>query len=53
MLEAHLAIEWIGATRVPVDPAAPAAEAKQVFDAAAVDLVVADSATPRRSRATC
>lgn len=43
VLEAHLAIEWIGATRVPVDPAAPAAEAQQVFDVAEVELVVADS----------
>lgn len=26
-IEAHLATEWIGATRVPVDPGAPPAEA--------------------------
>jgi acyl-CoA synthetase (AMP-forming)/AMP-acid ligase II len=40
--EAFLATEWIGATRVPVDPEAPATEARAVFDAAGVDLVLAD-----------
>jgi acyl-CoA synthetase (AMP-forming)/AMP-acid ligase II len=33
-IEAHLATEWIGATRVPVDPGAPPAEAAAVFKAA-------------------
>jgi acyl-CoA synthetase (AMP-forming)/AMP-acid ligase II len=41
-IEAHLAVEWIGATRVPVDPGAPPAEAAAVFAAAAVDGVVVD-----------
>ena len=41
-VEASLAVEWIGGTRVPVDPHAPAAEAKEVFTAAGVDLVLAD-----------
>ena len=35
-IEAHLATEWIGATRVPVDPGAPPAEAAAVFKAAGV-----------------
>jgi acyl-CoA synthetase (AMP-forming)/AMP-acid ligase II len=43
-LEAHLAIEWIGATRVPVDPSAAAPEAQAVFDAASVDTVLVDGA---------
>jgi acyl-CoA synthetase (AMP-forming)/AMP-acid ligase II len=43
-IEAHLAVEWIGATRVPVDPGAPPAEAAAVFDAARVDGVVVDGA---------
>jgi acyl-CoA synthetase (AMP-forming)/AMP-acid ligase II len=43
-VEAHLAVEWIGATRVVVDPGAPAAEAKAVFDAAGVEAVLADRA---------
>lgn len=43
-VEAFLAVEWIGGTRVPVDPHAPPAEAKEVFAAAGVDLVVADRA---------
>jgi fatty-acyl-CoA synthase len=42
-IEAHLAIEWIGATRVPVDPGAPAAEAAAVFAAAKVAGVVVDA----------
>lgn len=41
-LEAHLAVEWAGGTRVPVDPGAPAAEARAVFESAAVDLVLCD-----------
>ena len=43
-VEAFLAVEWIGGTRVPVDPHAPAAEAGAVFAAAAVDAVLADRA---------
>jgi acyl-CoA synthetase (AMP-forming)/AMP-acid ligase II len=43
-IEAHLATEWIGATRVPVDPGAPAAEAAAVFRAAGVAGVVVDAA---------
>jgi acyl-CoA synthetase (AMP-forming)/AMP-acid ligase II len=44
VVEAHLAIERIGATRVPVDPAAPASEAAAVFAAARVDAVLTDPA---------
>jgi fatty-acyl-CoA synthase len=43
-IEAHLAVEWIGATKVPVDPGAPTAEARAVFEAAAVDAVLTDAA---------
>lgn len=43
-IEAHLATEWIGATRVPVDPGAPPAEAAAVFKAAGVAGVVVDAA---------
>lgn len=43
-VEAHLATEWLGATRVPVDPGAPAAEAAAVFAAAKVAGVVVDAA---------
>lgn len=43
-IEAHLATEWIGATRVPVDPGAPPAEAAAVFRAAGVAGAVVDSA---------
>ena len=43
-IEAHLATEWIGATRVPVDPGAPPAEAAAVFKAADVSGVVVDAA---------
>jgi acyl-CoA synthetase (AMP-forming)/AMP-acid ligase II len=42
-IEAHLATEWIGATRVPVDPGAPPAEAAAVFTAAGVAGVVTDA----------
>jgi acyl-CoA synthetase (AMP-forming)/AMP-acid ligase II len=38
------ATEWIGATRVPVDPGAPPAEAAAVFKAAGVSGVVVDAA---------
>ncbi len=40
--EAFLAIEWVGGTRLVVDPEVPAGEAGAIFDAAGVDLVVAD-----------
>lgn len=40
--EAHLAIEWIGGTRVPVDPGAPAAEAAAVFAAAKAKAILTD-----------
>jgi fatty-acyl-CoA synthase len=43
-VEAHLAVEWIGATKVPLDPGAPAAEAQAVFEAAGVQAVLADGA---------
>jgi acyl-CoA synthetase (AMP-forming)/AMP-acid ligase II len=43
-IEAHLATEWIGATRVPVDPGAPPAEAAAVFKAADVSGMVVDAA---------
>lgn len=43
-VEAFLAVEWIGGTRVPVDPHAPLAEAKEVFTAAGVDVVLVDRA---------
>src|SRR4051794_34329242 len=42
VVEAHLAIERIGATRVPVDPAAALSEATAVFEAARVDAVLTD-----------
>jgi acyl-CoA synthetase (AMP-forming)/AMP-acid ligase II len=44
VVEAHLAIVRIGATRVPVDPAAAAGEATAVFEAARVDAVLTDPA---------
>ena len=42
-IEAHLAAEWIGATRVPVDPGAPPTEAAAVFAAAGAAGVVTDA----------
>jgi acyl-CoA synthetase (AMP-forming)/AMP-acid ligase II len=41
-VEAFLAVEWVGGTRVPVDPNAPPAEANSVFRAADVHVVLAD-----------
>jgi acyl-CoA synthetase (AMP-forming)/AMP-acid ligase II len=41
-IEAFLAVEWIGGTRIPVDPEASAEEAQSVFRAAKVDTVLAD-----------
>jgi acyl-CoA synthetase (AMP-forming)/AMP-acid ligase II len=43
-VEAHLAVEWIGGTRVPIDPHAPAAEADAVFTSAGVGAVLVDHA---------
>jgi acyl-CoA synthetase (AMP-forming)/AMP-acid ligase II len=43
-VEAFLAVEWVGGTRVPVDPNAPGAEAAAVFTAAEVDAVLTDRA---------
>jgi fatty-acyl-CoA synthase len=43
-VEAHLAVEWVAGTRVPVDPGAPAAEAKAVFTAAGVEAALTDGA---------
>jgi fatty-acyl-CoA synthase len=41
-IEAFLAVEWVGGTRVPVDPGAPADETAAVFAAAGVDAVLTD-----------
>jgi len=41
-IEAFLAVEWIGGTRVPVDPGAAPEEARAVFAAAQVDAVLCD-----------
>lgn len=46
--EAYLAVEWIGATRVPLDPGAAPGEAQAVFDAAGVDEVLADASQAPR-----
>lgn len=43
-LEAFLAVEWLGGTRIAVDPSASAAEAGAMFKAAGADIVIADSA---------
>lgn len=43
-LEAYLAVEWIGGTRVPVDPGAAPEEARGVFAAAGVAGVLCDPA---------
>jgi fatty-acyl-CoA synthase len=43
-VEAHLAVELVAATRVPVDPGAPAAEAQAVFAAAEVEAALVDGA---------
>ena len=42
-IEAHLAIEWVSGTRVPVDPGAPTAEAQAVFAAARVEAILTDA----------
>lgn len=41
-VEAFHAVEWLGATRVPVDPELPAAEMRSVFKAAEVDAILTD-----------
>jgi acyl-CoA synthetase (AMP-forming)/AMP-acid ligase II len=41
--EAFLAVEQIGATRLPVEPASTAPEARAIFDAGQADAVLADS----------
>lgn len=46
--EAFLAIEWLGATRLPVDPGSPSAEAQAIFDASQVDAVLADGTLAAR-----
>jgi acyl-CoA synthetase (AMP-forming)/AMP-acid ligase II len=43
-IEAFLAVEWIGGTRIAVDPNAQPAEAIATFRAAGVELVIADRA---------
>jgi acyl-CoA synthetase (AMP-forming)/AMP-acid ligase II len=43
-VEGYLAAEWLGATRVPVDPNASVQEAAATFDAADVGLVLSDDA---------
>ena len=42
-IEAFLAVEWLGATRVPVDPGATPEEAKGIFDAVGVDTILTDN----------
>ncbi len=42
-LVAHLAVERAGLTRVPVDPGAPLDEARAIWEAADVDVVLADT----------
>lgn len=41
--EAYLAVEWIGATRVVLDPGAAAAEAERVLDAAHAKALLGDA----------
>ncbi|MEP7055631.1 MAG: AMP-binding protein [Actinomycetota bacterium] len=41
-IEASLAVEWLGGTRVPVDPDAAPAEARAIWQAADVDAVLVD-----------
>ncbi len=52
-IEAFLAVEWLGGTRIAVDPGASMAEAKAVFDAAGVDVVLADLAHSRLLTGEC
>ncbi|WP_168221109.1 class I adenylate-forming enzyme family protein [Actinomadura sp. WMMA1423] len=41
-VEASLAVEWLGATRVPVDPGATPSEAASIWKAAGTDAVLVD-----------
>lgn len=41
--EAFMAVEWVGGTRVPVDPGAAPEEARAVFAAAGVEAVLCDA----------
>src|SRR4051812_7955374 len=41
-VEAFMAVEWVGGTRVPVDPGAAVEEARAVFAAAGVEAVLCD-----------
>jgi acyl-CoA synthetase (AMP-forming)/AMP-acid ligase II len=43
-IEAFLAVEWLGGTRVPVDPGTSPEEARAIFAAAEVDAVLCDAA---------
>lgn len=52
-VEAFLAVEWLGGTRVPVDPNATGVEAAAIFAAAGVDAVVADEEHAARLGGTC
>jgi acyl-CoA synthetase (AMP-forming)/AMP-acid ligase II len=45
-MEAFIVTELIGATRLPVEPSAPAAEAAAIFAAAGADAVLADRPVP-------
>ncbi|MEV6846351.1 fatty acid--CoA ligase family protein [Actinoplanes sp. NPDC051411] len=45
-MEAFIATELIGATRLPVEPSAPPAEAAAIYAAAGVDAVLADHGVP-------
>jgi acyl-CoA synthetase (AMP-forming)/AMP-acid ligase II len=52
-IEAFLAVEWLGGTRIPVDPGASAVEALGVFDAAGVDVVLTDLEHSDKAGARC
>lgn len=52
-VEAFLAVEWIGGTRIPVDPNATPAEAVGIFRAAKVDRVLADREHADALRGEC
>lgn len=52
-VEAFLAVEWIGGTRLPIDPNATPAEALATFRAANVDLVLADLEHAARLEGGC
>jgi acyl-CoA synthetase (AMP-forming)/AMP-acid ligase II len=52
-LEAFLAVEWLGGTRIPVDPGASSTEAASTFTAAGVDVVLTDLEHCRGFGADC